>query len=812
MKISRNWLSKYLDLALITNEQIEEILTKLGLEVEGVENFESIKGGLKGLVVGHVLTCEKHENADKLKVTTVDIGTEAPLQIVCGANNVAVGQKVIVATVGATLYPTQGEPLQIKKSNIRGVESQGMICAEDEIGLGTSHDGIMILDDSLAVGKKVSDLYQVSTDTVFEIGLTPNRSDATCHIGVAKDIKAYLQTHLKYTDTVREPGTQAFHVDNTKSYTPVEVEHTDCIRYSGLTITDIKVGPSPAWLKNNLAAIGVKSINNIVDVTNYILHEYGQPLHAFDYHKIAEQKIIVTKLPTGTEFLALDDRTFKLHEDDLIICDGHRNPMCIAGVYGGKNSGVSAETTAIFLESAHFEAGCIRKTSMRHNLRTDAAKVFEKGSDPSITVSALKRAAIMICDLTGGRVSSELDDIYPHHVEPIEIVIRYDRVRKLIGYPFLEEDIHNILGALEMSARKIDSERVTVHVPTNKADVKREVDVIEEILRIYGFDNVPLPAKINSAITNNETAGRHTLKNKISDTLVANGYYEMMGLSLIESKTCIETLNINEAELVLINNTSNISLDAMRPDMLLSGLKSVTHNQNRQQNDIKLFEIGKTYKKGSNAFQEEQFISIFASGLDKPENWQSQSKNINFYEIKRIVLKTLLSIGLTKYEVQELTDSNRLAYGIAIIVQNKKIAECGLVHPKIAKLMDARNEVFYGEINLDLVFGMFKSNIQMKPISKFPVVTRDLAFILDKKVSYAMLETIGKKIGKPLLSEMTMFDLYDNEKHVGEGKKSVALRFNFEDSSKTLTELEIEQKMNALIKGYTSEVGALLRS
>lgn len=810
MKISRNWLAKYLDISMLSDDQIAEILTKLGLEVEGVESFESIKGGLKGLVTGHVLTCEKHENADKLKVTTVDVGGGNILQIVCGASNVAAGQKVIVATDGTTIHPSSGEPFMIKKSKIRGVESQGMICAEDEISLGTNHDGIFILDDKTEPGRKVSDLFSVTTDTVFEIGLTPNRSDATCHLGVAKDIKAYLQTHQDYKDSVTEPGTQAFHIDNTKSYIPVTVESQDCIRYAGLTITDIKVGPSPEWLKNQLAAIGVKSINNIVDVTNYILHEYGQPLHAFDYNQIAEKKIIVTKLPSGTEFFALDDRTFRLHEDDLVICDGLRRPMCIAGVYGGKNSGVSDTTTAIFLESAHFAAGSVRKTSMRHNLRTDAAKVFEKGSDPSISVNALKRAAVMICSLTGGRVSSEIEDLYHNEVEPAEIVVRYERIRNLIGFNFSEEKIHQILSALEMGGRKLDHDRVMVTVPTNKADVLREVDVIEEILRIYGFDNVPIPSKINSAVSYSTSVDRQKINNKIAEGLVANGFYEMMGLSLTESKICEDLLGLNQ-ELVLINNTSNVSLDAMRPDMMISGLKSVVHNQNRQQNDLKLFEFGKTYRFENKEVKEKSILSVYMTGLIDGENWQSKPVKSDFYSIKRAILKILTGLGIADIEMKNLESDKRYAYGLELLKNGIQIATCGLIAPKVAKYLDVKNDVFYGEIIMDDIYNRTVSNIQMQLLSRFPAVTRDLAFVLDKNTAYSSLENIGKKIGQPLLTEMTMFDLYENETHVGAGKKSVALRFTFEDPAKTLTEQEIDQKMQALIKGYTEEAGAVLR-
>lgn len=810
MKVARKWLERYITISKYSDTDLANILTSLGLEVEGVEQFSTIKGGLEGLIVGEVLSCEKHENADKLKVTMVNVGSGTPLQIVCGAPNVAAGQKVVVAKEGTTVHPTEGEPFLIKRSKIRGTESQGMLCAKDEIGLGVDHSGIFVLPEDSKIGQPLTELFEVSSDTVFEIGLTPNRSDATCHLGVARDINAYIQTHDNYQDGLIEPGTQGFYVNNTGANIKIDVNHTDCIRYTGVCITDVKIGPSPNWLVNSLKSIGVKSINNVVDITNFILHEYGQPLHAFDLDKITDSKIIVTKLPEGTPFLALDDRTIKLRAEDLMICDGQLAPMCIAGVYGGKNSGISEGTTRIFLESAHFAAGCIRNTSMGHNLRTDAAKVFEKGSDPEVTVQALKKAAVMLCEYAGAAVSSEIIDVYPKRVEPKEVLVKYDKIRALIGVNLPEEKIHDILGALGMGIRKLDQDNLKVSVPTNKVDVIRDVDIIEEILRIYGFNNVPVPDKVKTTISYRQKPNLPSLRNKFGDLLASNGYYEMMGLSLIESKLCIDALGLSNEELVLINNTSNITLDAMRPDMMISGLKSLAHNFNRQQQNIRLFEIGRTYTSTENGVVEKNMLSCFLSGANHAEHWQSKPKAFDVYDITYMINKVLASSGVTKYQVKYEADK-RFAYGTTYHVNGNLVAVFGKVHHKVAKVIDIKADVYYGEIYLDEILPKTATSATMKPIGKYPAVTRDLALVVDKAVTFDQLNTIGKAATQPLLKELSMFDLYENEKQLGTGKKSVALRFVFEDINKTLTDQDIDERMAGLIKQYTSQVSAVVR-
>ncbi len=813
MNVSKKWLGRYLDLQGFDDSKIEDMLTSLGLEVEGVDLHESVKGGLQGLVIGEVLTCVKHENADKLSVTTVNVGGEMPLQIVCGAPNVAAGQKVVVAVEGAKLFPTTGDPFVIKRSKIRGVESQGMICAEDEIGLGASHAGIMILDENAVVGTPAAQYFHVSNDTVFEVGLTPNRSDATCHLGVARDLHAYLTINETYDGALNDPGTQTFHIDNTAHTFDVSIEHPDCKRYTGLTLTNVKIGPSPQWIKDLLGAIGVKSINNVVDITNFILHEYGQPLHAFDADKLDNKKIRVTKLPAGTEFQALDNRTFKLSENDLVICDGNGNPLCIAGVYGGKDSGVTDSTVSIFLESAHFDAESVRKTSMRHNLRTDAAKVFEKGSDPNVTVAAIKKAAILMVEYAGAIVSSELVDVYPEKIQPREIILKYQKVRDYIGANISDDEIHNILHALNMGIKKIEQESLKVSVPTNKVDVLRDVDLIEEILRVYGFNNVGIPEQVTSNITYSTYPNPQKLRNKILDLLASNGFYEMMGLSLIESKLCKDALGLSDDDLVLINNTSNISLDAMRPDMMISGLKSVAHNLNRQMNNLKLCEFGKQYRKIGGEFEEKAIVSVLMSGMSGEESWRAKVKEIDFFDLKGIMLKALGSMGIQDFSVEEITNDVRFAYGLELTKSDKIIAKFGLVNTAVQQLMEVRQKVFYGELFFDNLLTLIdKSGVQMTPISKFPSVKRDLAFIVDDSVKFNEIEAASKKTAKDLLKEVSMFDIYKNEEQIGKGKKSVAIRFTFEDVDKTLTDSQIEQVMNKLMKIYETEFGAILRT
>ncbi|MFM2267797.1 MAG: hypothetical protein RL757_1238, partial [Bacteroidota bacterium] len=596
MKVSLNWLRQYINIEQNTAE-IEALLTDLGLEVEGIEELGGIAGNLEGIVVGEVVECERHPDADRLSLTKINIGKTDFLQIVCGASNIAKGQKVVVATTGATLYPMEGEPFKIKKGKIRGQESEGMICAEDEIGVGKSHAGIIVLPAETVVGTPAIEVFDIEKDTVFEIGLTPNRSDATCHVGVARDLGARLRVNGS-ASRIKLPDVSAFSVKNKDLKIEVSLENeAACPRYAGLCIENIKVGESPDWLKKRLESIGVRSINNVVDVTNFVLHELGQPLHAFDFDQIAGQKIIVKTQEEGTKFKSLDEVERSLFAEDLMICDGDSKGMCIGGVFGGFQSGVTDGTTRIFLEAAHFAPKSIRRSSMRHNLRTDAAKVFEKGSDPNLCVFALKRAALLLEMVAGGRVASELIDIYPNPIPNVEVTVRYAKVRNLIGKNIETHVLKAIFEALDMKILAENADGVRVSIPTNKADVLREVDVVEEILRVYGFNNVEMPTQIRSAITKSEYPDPVRVRNLTADLLASNGFNEMMAMSLTRSKYFLEILPMEKENLVFVNNTSTVELDVMRPTMLTSALECVLHNQNRQNSDLKLFEFGKTYKK-----------------------------------------------------------------------------------------------------------------------------------------------------------------------------------------------------------------------
>jgi len=591
MKISLNWLKEYIDIPLSPVE-LSTVLTDLGLEVEGEEEIESIKGGLKGIVVGHVKECGKHPNADKLSLTKVDVGGEDLLQIVCGAPNVAAGQKVLVATVGTTLYDKEGEPWKIKKGKIRGEASQGMICAEDEVGLGNDHDGIIVLPEDLTPGTLATEHYKIENDMVYDIGLTPNRSDATSHIGVAKDLSAYFKANNISDGKLKLPDTAAFKVDRNDMAIPVTVETSGCPRFTGVSIAGVQVKESPDWLKMRLNAIGVRPISNVVDITNFVMHEFGQPLHAYDLDKIEGGAILVKNLPSGTVFKSLDEQDRKLDAEDMMVCDAASKGMCIAGVFGGISSGVTDSTKNIFLEAAHWDPKTIRKTSTRHLLRTDAAICFEKGSDPNIAATALKRAAMLITELGDGEIASEVVDVYPNKIEPKEIKVKYQRVRSLIGTEIPNDKLEGILAALNMDIIQKDEEAFTVKVPTDKADVLREADVIEEILRIFGFNNVPTPTTLKSTIVHSGHPDKNYIKNLLADMLVAKGFYEMMNLSITQSAKYNAALPGMENSFVEINNTSNINLDIMRPEMLIPILDTASYNQNRQQNDLKLFEVG----------------------------------------------------------------------------------------------------------------------------------------------------------------------------------------------------------------------------
>jgi phenylalanyl-tRNA synthetase beta chain len=807
MNLSLNWLKRYIDFDLEL-EELSEILTDIGLEVEGLEKVETIKGGLKGIVVGYVEQCQKHPNADKLSLTKVNIGDLELKQIVCGAPNVAAGQKVLVATIGTTLYAADGEAWKIKKGKIRGEVSEGMICAEDELGLGADHSGIIVLPEDVPVGTLASDYYQIEDDYVFDIGLTPNRSDATSHLGVAKDLAAYLKINKGGTGLVKDPDRTHFKVDVDKPAMPVEIVNPEaCPRYSGISLTGVEIGPSPSWMQNLLRAIGVRPISNVVDITNFVLHEYGQPLHAFDADKIKGGKIKVMKLPQDTGFVALDEKERQLHAEDLMICDAESNPLCIGGVFGGLHSGVTEGTTNIFLEAAHFEAGHIRRTSTRHLLRTDAAKVFEKGSDPNITIDALERAALLLQQYAGATIASEIVDAYPQVIEPKEIHVNYQRIQDAVGTPMERDEIHNILRAMEMELRPVDDNSFVAIVPTNKADVLREVDIIEEVLRIYGFNKVPIPAQLRTAITYQNYPTSRQVKNGLADYLASNGFNEMMGMSLIESGR----YGAPSEEMVFINNTSNIHLDIMRPDALISGLKSVAHNLNYQQRDLRLFEYGRTYAKQEEGFKETEFLSLFITGADQPPSWQTSPAQADFYQLKQWVERVLLRVSIATYQVKEV-EGEAFDFGLEYHRGPNSIVRFGQVSKQLLKRAEISVPVYFADFGLKtLIKGGKKSTVQVEEISKYPATERDLSLVLNKGVTFGEVMAVSKNTNKKLIKEVSLFDVYKNAEQLGEDKKAYAVKFKFQDISKTLTDKEVDKVMTALQENFKSKLGAEIR-
>jgi len=818
MKIALNWLKDYLTIPCDA-EKTGEILTDIGLEVEGIETVEHIKGGLKGVVVGHVKTCEQHPDADRLRVTTVDVGAEEDLHIVCGAPNVAAGQKVMVATIGTQLYFSDGKELKIKKGKIRGQVSQGMICAEDELGIGTDHDGIIVLPEDTSIGTSASDYYDISSETVYDIGLTPNRSDATGHLGAAQDLAAALKINYQHNGVVNAPDVSQFSFGAMTHPIKVEVENTEaCPRYTGIVLTGITVAPSPEWMQKRLTAIGVRPINNIVDITNYVLHELGQPLHAFDYDQITDKKVIVQTLPAGTNFASLDEVDRKLSEEDLMICDGQGNGMCIAGVFGGIKSGVTEGTKTIFLESAHFDARYVRRTSTRHLLRTDAAVCFEKGSDPNITEYALKRAVLLINEFAGGTVASELIDLYPNPIERTKIEVRYSNVRRLIGVDIPTTEIKDILTAMNIDIVDSNDEVMTVAIPTNKVDVTREVDVIEEILRIYGFNRVSIPNQVKSTIGQGKGVSAHTLRQKLGDYFNAQGFNEIMGLSLSQSKYFKDLLKLPEESLVYVNNTSNIHLDVMRPTMLFSGLEAIVYNQNRQNADLKFFEQGNTYRPDGEGFKEEDFLTLFLTGRREAENWHHPKKApMTYYTLKGYVEQLMNRVGVGKYQTTTLngdenSSSDVHTYGLRYHRGEQVIVEFGKVKPNLTEGMDIKQDVFYAAFRVKNLLGVVKKNkIDFTELTKYPRVRRDLALVIGKNVKFDDIRGIARKTGKKILKDVNLFDVYENEDQLGKDKKSYAVSFTFEDPNRTLNDKEIDKVMQRLISTYEGELGAVIR-
>ena len=807
MKISYNWLKQFINIDL-KSEDTAEVLTDIGLEVEGVEKFESLKGGLEGVVIGHVLTCIQHTNADKLKVTTVDIGTGTPIQIVCGASNVGVGQKVPVATIGTKLYDKEGGSFEIKKGKIRGEESHGMICAEDELGLGDSHEGIMILDSSLAPGTAAAKVFKIETDEVFEIGLTPNRADAMSHWGVARDLRAGLiQRDGKQYELIT-PSVNKFQVEKRTFKIDVNVNNTKLVpRYCGITISGITVKSSPEWLKNKLKAIGLTPKNNIVDVTNYVLHELGQPLHAFDASKI-NGNIIVDTVKSGTKFTTLDGIERTLNEEDIMICDA-QGPLCIAGVFGGLNSGVSESTNVIFLESAYFNPVSIRKTAKRHGLSTDASFRFERGIDPAITDYALKRAAILILEVAGGEITSDLIDVNNAKNEDFSVVLNFENVNKIIGQVIPKETLKKILVSLDIKVASVSDSSLGLIIPSYRVDVQREIDVIEELLRVYGYNNINFTNKVNATVSNSGRTEDYKVQNTIGNQLTSLGFHEMMANSLTTPDYIKLSDNLKEDFNVVILNPLSIDLSAMRQSLLFSGLEAVSFNINRRNTDLKLFEFGKTYHKLPSGFDEPKHLSLFTTGNRLDESWTNTQKPSDFFLFKGYVISVLSRLGINIYQTKPI-ENDVFAEGIAFANGNNVLVEFGTVKKTILKHFDIKQEVFYADFDWNAVLKSISNKIKYVEISKYPEVRRDLALLLDESVAFEDIYSIARKTEQSLLKEITLFDVYVG-KNLPEGKKSYAVSFTLQDESKTLTDSQIEKIMSKLQNNFQTQLGAQLR-
>lgn len=815
MKISFDWLKTYLPLDM-TPEETAGILTAIGLEVGKIERYESIRGGLRGVVAGHVRECVKHPNADRLSLCKVDTGKNALLQIVCGAPNVEAGQKVWVAQVGTTLYPRDAEDgMKIDKVKVRGEYSEGMICAEDELGLGDDHSGIMVLPDDIAVGTEASAYYDVIEDYVIEIDLTPNRSDATSHLGVAEDLAAYLSTHGHTAVVAEWPKPDVAFPESAGTPVKVEVEnHEACPRYAGVVIDDITVQESPSWLRRRLEAVGVRPINNVVDVTNFVLHEMGQPLHAFDADKIAGSHIVVRTLPEGTRFTTLDEIERKLTSRDLMICDGNGEGMCIAGVYGGVGTGVTEGTTRIFLESAHFHPEWIRRTSMYHLLRTDAARTFEKTTDPNVCVKAVYRAAQLLTEVAGARVASALTDIYPEPIKPKRVDVRWNRVRDLTGVKIGKEEMLNILKALNMDIEDQDEEKVRVAVPTNKADVEREADVTEEILRIYGYDNVPFKMQITSAVHPVMRPARYQLRQILGAFLSSLGFSEMMGLSMTEEKYFEEgPLAMTRDARVIIENTSNTLLNLMRPNLLISALETARHNQSRNQDSFRLYEFGNAYGRSGEEMSEEEQLTLIITGDEFPPNWRSgEQTGADYYVLKKYVDAVLERVSLTAFETEEL-DTPLFAYGMRYTWEDRQVVDFGLLADDLCVQFDLRGDHYYACFKVDALFDAFRSqDLRFTEISKFPAIRRDLAFDLPRAVSFERLAgVISGTAGTEMLQSVELFDIYENKEVLGEDRKSYAVQLLFENPARTLTDAEVDKVLEGVIARVSSQLGGKLR-
>jgi len=821
MKISYNWLKKYLQLDL-DPEHVSLILTDCGLEVEGIEHYESLKGGLQGVFIGEVISCVKHPDSDHLNVTTVNIGKPDLLHIVCGAANVAAGQKVPVATIGTVLY-NGNESFEIKKSKIRGEVSEGMICAEDELGLGDSHAGIMILDLSAKVGTSAKDYFGLYEDAVYEIGLTPNRSDATSHYGVARDLAAAINNRNDEKGGLKLslPSVKAFKIDNHELPIHVIVEAPEaCPRYSGVTIKGVKVAPSPEWLQHYLKAIGLRPINNIVDVTNFVLMELGQPLHAFDADQIKGNKVIVRKLNKGTKFITLDGLTRELGAEDLMICNTEEG-MCIGGVFGGIQSGVTTGTGNIFLESAYFDPTHIRKTSKAHGLKTDASFRFERGTDPNITIYALKRAALLIQELAGGTISSEIEDVYPKPIENKIIEISFKRVNKLIGKTIDPLIIRSILESLEIIVLQQSEEGMLLSVPPFKADVDREADIIEEILRIYGYNNIEIGERLNSTLSYRPKPDVEKMRNIIADFLVANGFCEIITNSLTKKDYYQDNQEFLAENCVKVLNPLSRDLEVMRQTLLYGGLESIAYNYNRKANDLRFFELGNVYTYNSSKateqnvtkkYTERQQLAIYLSGREEEENWKNSDANIDFFDLKKIIYGILVRLGIKEKEITAETISGKsIPQGLRLIVRQKEVAAFGVISNSLNKQFDLKHPVYYASLYWNDIIRICGNNsVTFTEISRYPEVRRDLALVINKETTFADIQRIANQYGKKILRRVNLFDVYEGDK-IEAGKKSYAVSFTLQDEEKTLAEKEIDAFMNRMMMGFEKELGAVIR-
>jgi phenylalanyl-tRNA synthetase beta chain len=806
MTISYNWLCDYLPVKP-SPEELSVILTRIGLEVESLEQFESVKGSLEGLIIGEVLTVAQHPNADKLKLTTVNTGNGEPLNIVCGAPNVAVGQKVVVAPIGATIYPSTGEPLTMKKAKIRGEESNGMLCAEDEIGLGGSHAGILVLDSALIPGTPAKDIFHPVQDWIFEIGLTPNRMDAMSHLGVVKDVCAYLnnsENTLQYKALIPEitplpEAKEAFPIT-------VTIENADaCLRYTGITISGVTIKPSPDWLKNKLLSIGVRPINNIVDITNFILHETGQPLHAFDANAIKGRKVIVKNLQQNTPFVTLDEKERKLDAADLMICNADGEPMAIAGVFGGLHSGVSDATQHIFLESACFSPASIRPTSFRHGLRTDAAARFEKGVDISGTVYVLQRAAALICELAGGQAASAVIDVYPNPKPQTEVETTWAYIKKLSGKFYPADKVERILISLGFTMMLKTADKFRVAVPYSKPDISISPDIVEEIMRIDGLDNIEIPSQVTMTPAPAQRPDKEKIREKAANYLASNGFNEIFTNSITNSKYFTPEVLAHTVKMI---NSLSADLDVMRPSMLETGMESVSHNLNRRNDNLLFFEFGNTYASYKpNEYEETPHLCLYLTGQKTAESWLHKAQPVDFYFLKGYVQNVLKLLGLTGIQWTEPE-----ADGLwKINIRNKQVVSLGAVPAQKLKQFDIKQPVWFADFNWTNVLGLLqKSNNFYKEIPKFPAVRRDLALVLDKKIQFVAVEAAAKTVKSALLQQLNLFDVFESEK-LGADKKSYAVSFTFQDAQKTLTDKEIDGVMEKLVKAFEGQLNAEIR-